>query len=159
MYLSNSSFAKEEGVHHKMYKTKLVHCCDVVPNLVVEIEIFNFGLFVCLYLTFCQFCKTKMVQSWFRKLSWNQDCDVVSNMVVEIAIYNFDIFHTALGATSSYDHIFFHFCARLHIKACVHMPLTGRELHFQSYFLINSNCSHSGHTSQKSWICKSLNPK
>ena len=25
-----------------MYKTKLVHCCDVVPNLVVEIEIFNF---------------------------------------------------------------------------------------------------------------------
>ena len=31
-----------------MYKTKLVHCCDVVPNLVVEIEIFNFCLFVCL---------------------------------------------------------------------------------------------------------------
>ena len=29
-----------------MYKTKLVHCCDVVPNLVVEIEIFNFCLFV-----------------------------------------------------------------------------------------------------------------
>ena len=31
-----------------MYKTKLIHCCDVVPNLVVEIEIFNFCLFVCL---------------------------------------------------------------------------------------------------------------
>ena len=46
--------------------------------------------------------------------------------------------------------VFFHFCARLHIKACVHMPLTGRELHFQSYFLINLNCSHSGHTSQES---------
>ena len=27
-----------------MYKTKLVHCCDVVPKLVVEIEIF-----VCLF--------------------------------------------------------------------------------------------------------------
>ena len=57
MYMSNSSFAKEEGVHHKMYKTKLVHCCDVVPNMVVEIETFNFCLFVwllvCLYLTFC----------------------------------------------------------------------------------------------------------
>ena len=32
-----------------MYKTKLVHCCDVVPNLVVEIEIFNFCLFTCLF--------------------------------------------------------------------------------------------------------------
>ena len=31
-----------------MYKTKLVHCCDVVLNLVVEIEIFIFCLFVCL---------------------------------------------------------------------------------------------------------------
>ena len=30
-----------------MYKTKLVHCCDVVPNLVVEIEICNFDLFHC----------------------------------------------------------------------------------------------------------------
>ena len=58
-------------------------------------------------------------------------------------------FHTALRDTySSYG--IFHFCARLHIKACVHMPLTGRELHFQSYFLINLNCSHSGHTSQES---------
>ena len=34
-------------LHHKMYKTKLVYCCDVVPNLVVEIENFNFCLFVC----------------------------------------------------------------------------------------------------------------
>ena len=74
--------------------------CDVVGNLVVEIEIFNFCLFVCLlfclYLTFCQFRKRKMVQSWFQKLFWNQDCDVVSNLAVEIAIYNFDLFHTAL---------------------------------------------------------------
>ena len=74
--------------------------CDVVGNLVVEIEIFNFCLFVCfhvcLYLTFCQFRKRKMVQLWFQKLFWNQDCDVVSNLVVEIAIYNFDLFHTAL---------------------------------------------------------------
>ena len=30
-----------------MHKTKLVDWCDVVPNLVVGIEIFNF----CLYLT------------------------------------------------------------------------------------------------------------
>ena len=92
----NSSFAKEEGLHHKMYKIKLFHCCDVVPNLVVEIEIFNFGLFVCLlvclYLAFCQFRKRKMVQLWFQKLFWNQGCDVVSNLVVEIAIYNFDLF-------------------------------------------------------------------
>ena len=29
----NSSFAKEEGLHHKMYNIKLFHCCDVVPNL------------------------------------------------------------------------------------------------------------------------------
>ena len=28
-----------------MYKIKLFHCCDVVPNLVVEIENFNFCLF------------------------------------------------------------------------------------------------------------------
>ena len=34
-----------------MYKTKLVHCCDVVPNLVVDIEIFNFCLFI--YLSVC----------------------------------------------------------------------------------------------------------
>ena len=49
----------------------------MVGNLVVEIEIFNFCLFVCLlvclYLTFCQFRK-----------------------IVEIAIYNFGLFHSAL---------------------------------------------------------------
>ena len=33
----------------KMYQTKLVHCCDVIPNLVVEIENFNFCLFVYLF--------------------------------------------------------------------------------------------------------------
>ena len=64
---ANSSFTKEERLHQKMYKIKLAHCCDVVPNLVVEIENFNFCLFVCLlvclYLTFCQFRKRKMVQS------------------------------------------------------------------------------------------------
>ena len=44
----NSSFTKEEGLHHKMYKTKLDHCSGVVPNLIVEIETFNFVcLFVC----------------------------------------------------------------------------------------------------------------
>ena len=32
-----------------MYNTKLVHCCDVVPKLVVEIEIFNFCLFTCFF--------------------------------------------------------------------------------------------------------------
>ena len=67
MYLSNSSFAKEEGVHHKMYKTKLVHCCDVVPNLVVYVKNFNFCLFVCLYLTFCQFRK----RIWSNHISKN----------------------------------------------------------------------------------------
>ena len=32
-----------------MYKAKLIHCSDLVPNLVVEIEIFNFCLFVYLF--------------------------------------------------------------------------------------------------------------
>ena len=77
-------------------KTNLVHCCDIVTNLVVEIGNFNFCLFVCLYLTFCQFRKMKMVQSWFQKLFWKKDCDSVSNLVVEIAICNFDLFHSAL---------------------------------------------------------------
>ena len=123
----------------------------MVPNLVVGIEIYHSSLFECTSRFAIIIAKGKWSIHGFKTvLKTGLNCDVVSNLVVEIAIYNFDIFHTALGATSSYDHIFFHFCARLHIKACVHMPLTGRELHFQSYFLINSNCSHSGHTSQKS---------
>ena len=32
-----------------MFKTKLVCCCDVVPNLVVDIEIFNFCFFIYLF--------------------------------------------------------------------------------------------------------------
>ena len=28
-----------------MYKTKLVYCSDLVPNLVVEIAIYNFDVF------------------------------------------------------------------------------------------------------------------
>ena len=67
LYLRKFNFPKEEGLPHKMYKTKLVHGCDVLPNLVVEIKIFKFclfvGLLVCLYLMFCQFRKRKMVQS------------------------------------------------------------------------------------------------
>ena len=35
-----------------MFKAKLVHCYDVFPNLVVDIEIFNFCLFV-FYLFVC----------------------------------------------------------------------------------------------------------
>ena len=75
--------------------------CDVVSNLVVEIEIFNFCLFVCLFTCLSvphvmPISQEEMVQSWFKKLFWNQGCDVVSNLVVEIAIYNFDLFHTAL---------------------------------------------------------------
>ena len=42
-----------------MYKTKLVHCCDVVPKMVVKIEIFNFCLFVCLLVRFANFAKGK----------------------------------------------------------------------------------------------------
>ena len=72
------------SLHHKMFKTKLVHCCDVVQNMVVEIENFNFCLFVCLYPMFCQFRKRKMVQSWFQKLLWNQDCDVIKIKRYEI---------------------------------------------------------------------------
>ena len=32
-----------------MYQTKLAHCCNVVPNLFVDIEIFDFCLFTCLF--------------------------------------------------------------------------------------------------------------
>ena len=66
MYLKNSSSAKVEAVHHKMYKTILVHCCDVVPNLVMDNGIFNFCLLVCFYLRFFQLCK-KMVELWLKK--------------------------------------------------------------------------------------------
>ena len=82
---------------HNMYKTMFVHCCDLVPNLVVVIENFKFCLFVCLlvclYLTFCQFCKRKMVQSWFQKLFWNQDCGMVWLWKLQFTI---SIFFTAL---------------------------------------------------------------
>ena len=44
-----SILLKEEGLQPKMYKAKLIHCSDLVPNLVVEIEIFNFCLFVYLF--------------------------------------------------------------------------------------------------------------
>ena len=43
IFCTSTSFQKEEGLHHKMHKTKLVWY-DVVPNLVVDIEIFNFCL-------------------------------------------------------------------------------------------------------------------
>ena len=55
-----SIMLKEEGLQHKMYKTKLVHCSDLVPNLAVEIEMFNFCLFVCTS-RFADFVKGK----WF----------------------------------------------------------------------------------------------
>ena len=63
---------KRKDFTTKCIKQKLVHCCDVGPNLVVEIENFNFCLFVCLlvclYLTFCPFRNRKMIQSGFQKL-------------------------------------------------------------------------------------------
>ena len=49
MYLRKFKFRKRGGTSPQNVKTKLVHCCDVVPNLVVEIVIFNFCLFVCLF--------------------------------------------------------------------------------------------------------------
>ena len=30
------------GIHHLVYKTKVIYCCDVVPKLVLDIEIFLF---------------------------------------------------------------------------------------------------------------------
>ena len=100
LYPTFCQFRKRKMVQSWFQKVFWNQDCDVVGNLVVEIEILNFSLFVCLlvclYLTFCQFRKRKMVQSWFQKLFWNQDCDVVSNLVVEIAIYNFDLFHYTL---------------------------------------------------------------
>ena len=67
-----------------MFKTKLVHLCYVVPNLVVHIEIFNFCLFVCLLV--CLYLLLILQKEN------GLDCDVVSVLLVEIAIYNFDLF-------------------------------------------------------------------
>ena len=67
MYLTFCQFCKRKMVQSWFQKLFWNQDCDVVGNLVVEIEIFNFCLFVCLlvclYLTFCQFRKRKMVQS------------------------------------------------------------------------------------------------
>jgi len=96
MYLTFCQFRNRKMVQSWFRKLFWNQDCDVVGNLVVEIEIFHFCLFVCLlvclFLTFCQFRKRKMVQSWFQKLFWNQDCDVVSNLVVEIENFNFCLF-------------------------------------------------------------------
>ena len=43
MYLGKFIFP-QSGLHQKMYKTEFVHYFDVIPNLVVDIEIFNFCL-------------------------------------------------------------------------------------------------------------------
>ena len=92
----NSSFAKEEGIHRKMYKTKLVHCCEVVPNLVVYVKNFNFCLFVCLYLTFCQFRK----RIWSNHISKNcSEIKTVTWSVIwlwKLQITIFDLFWSAL---------------------------------------------------------------
>ena len=42
-------FAREEGLHQYMNKTKHIHWCDVFPNLVAEYEVLNFFLFTCLF--------------------------------------------------------------------------------------------------------------
>ena len=56
-----------------MYKTKLVHRCDVL--LVVEIEIFNFCLFVCLLVYFASRFAN------FAKGKWsNHDTKIVLNL-------------------------------------------------------------------------------
>ena len=98
--LTFCQFRKRKMVQSWFRKLFWNQNCDVVGNLVVEIEFFNFCLFVCLlvclYLTFCQFRKRKMVQSWFQKLFWNQGCDAVLNLAVEFSIWNFYIFHSTL---------------------------------------------------------------
>ena len=48
MYLGKFIFP-QSGLHQKMYKTEFVHYFDVIPNLVVDIEIFNFCLLTCLF--------------------------------------------------------------------------------------------------------------
>ena len=67
MYLTFCQLCKRKMVQSWFQKLFCNQDCDVVGNLVVEIENFNFCLFVCLlvclYLTFCQFRKRKMVQS------------------------------------------------------------------------------------------------
>jgi len=67
MYLTFCQFCNRKMVQSWFRKLFWNQDCDVLGNLVVEIEIFNFCLFVCLlvclYLTFCQFRKRKMVQS------------------------------------------------------------------------------------------------
>ena len=63
MYLTFCQFCKRKMVQSSFQKLFLNLDCDVVSNLVVEIEIFNFFLLVCLHvclcLTFCQFAKGK----------------------------------------------------------------------------------------------------
>ena len=67
MCVTFCQFCERKMVQSRFQKLFWNQDCDVVGNLVVEIEIFNFCLFVCLlvclYLTFCQFRKRKMVQS------------------------------------------------------------------------------------------------
>ena len=75
-----------------MYKTKLVHCSDLIPNLVVEIEIFNF--FVCLLVLKSGLwrgtvgenrefwlLKTSMI---FKVISWDLDGDLSEHITLNI---------------------------------------------------------------------------
>ena len=100
MYLTFCQFRKRKMVQSRFQKLFWNQDCDVVGNLVVEIENFNFCLFVCLlfclYLTFCQFRKRKMVQSWFQKLFWNQGCGAVLNLAVEFSNWIFVIVYCLL---------------------------------------------------------------
>ena len=73
MYLTFCQFRKRKMVQSWFQKLFWNQDCDVVGNLVVENEIFNFYLFVCflvcLYLTFCQFCKGKWSNHGFKNWS------------------------------------------------------------------------------------------
>ena len=72
----------------------------MVVNLVVEIEIFNFCLFVCLFT--CLFVPHVLLISQKE----NGLIMIPKNLLVEIAIYNFDLFHSALVYSAKSINIF-----------------------------------------------------
>ena len=61
-------FAREEGLHQYMNKTKHIHWCDVFPNLVAEYEVLN------LYYLTKKMHRSKTQYELFNLLSIFNDC-------------------------------------------------------------------------------------
>ena len=76
-----------------MHTTKFVHCCDVVPNMVVDFQILNFCLFVPHVLLILENVPIFIPKTVLKSGLWRGK---VSDLLVDIAICNFDLFHFAL---------------------------------------------------------------